>query len=131
MFVDILTYEEKEALFQLIASIAKADDNFTEEETDYLSIYAQDNGVIFDINSDINTEQACSKLQSHNAKTVAIQEIIRIAVVDGHYDDSERLAIVAIADLLEMDLDKFEEIENWVIEGQNWVERGENMLNLT
>lgn len=128
MFVNILSSEEKKAIFQLLLSIARADGNLPKEEIDYLSAYAVEYSIYFDLNIEPNLEQACSQLRSFKSKVVAIQEIVKIALVDGHYDEAEKKGALIIANLLQLPTEKFEEIESWVIEGQKWVLKGEEML---
>jgi len=128
MFVNILSSEEKKAIFQLLLAIARADGNLPKEEIDYLSAYAAEYSIHFDLNMEPNLEQACSQLRSFKSKIVAIQEIVKIALVDGHYDDAEKKGALIIANLLQLPTEKFEEIESWVIEGQKWVLKGEEML---
>jgi len=128
MFVSELSQEEKIGLVQLVTSIAKADGNIAEEEVNFLTSYARDHGVSFDINVDIDLEQACSLIKSPKGKIIAIQELVKIAISDGHYDESEKLGARAIASLLSLPLKTFEEVESWVIEGQRWVQKGEEMV---
>ena len=128
MFVNILSSEEKKVLFQLLLAIAKADGSLPKEEIDYLSAYAAEYSIDFDLNMEPDLEQACSQLRSFKSKVVAIQEIVKIALVDGHYDDAEKKGALMIANLLQLSTEKFEEIESWVIEGQKWVLKGEEML---
>jgi len=128
MFVELLDKNEKNALVQLIVSIAKADGNVSQEEIDFLKQYATENDVVVDLNKEINLTEACSSITSYEGKIVAIQEIVKIALSDGHYDESERRGAAAIAEMLHLTSDKFLEIENWVVEGQKWLVTGEELL---
>lgn len=128
MFVNFLSSEEKKSLFQLILAIARADGDISIKEIDYLSAYADEYNIDFSPNMESNLEQVCSQLRSFKSKVVAIQEIVKIALVDGHYDEAEKRGALMIANLLQLPTEKFQEIENWVIEGQKWVLKGEEML---
>lgn len=128
MFVNFLSSEEKKSLFQLILAIARADGDISIKEIDYLSAYGDEYNIDFSPNMESNLEQACSQLRSFKSKVVAIQEIVKIALVDGHYDEAEKRGALMIANLLQLPTEKFQEIENWVIEGQKWVLKGEGML---
>ena len=128
MFVELLDKNEKNALVQLIVSIAKADGNVSQEEVDFLTAYANENDVVVDLNKEIDLTAACSAINSYEGSVVAIQEIVKMALSDGHYDESERRGAAAIAEMLNLTSDKFLEIENWVVDGQKWLVRGEELL---
>lgn len=128
MFVDILSNEEKFGLIQLIAAIAQSDGKITNEEEVFINNYANEHGIVFDINSNIDISGACSSIKTPKAKVVALQEIIKMALVDGHYADEERNGALAISNMFSLSLEKFNEIEEWVIQGQSWVKKGEEMI---
>lgn len=128
MFVDVLSSDEKVGLVKLLTVIAKADGNISKEERDFLSSYSTMHGVTVDFDLDCRLNDACSLLKTHKAKIVAMQEIVKMALVDGQYDTSERSGALAIAKQLSLSQESFEEIENWVFEGQRWVQKGEEML---
>ena len=128
MFTELLSVEEKMALLKLITGIAKADGEITKEEADFLSVYASEIGVSVDLDSDFSIEDTCALLCSYKAKIITMQEIIKMALVDGNYDEQERNGALIISQTLGIPLEKFLEIENWVIEGHNWVARGEKLL---
>lgn len=128
MFVDQITEIEKESLLKLLISIAQIDGNISIEETEFLSEYAKEYGLLANLDSTISIEDACASLESHEAKVIALQEIVKIAVVDGNYDSSEREGAIAISGMLNIPMETFLKIENWVLEGQRWVIQGEELL---
>lgn len=128
MFVDKLSNREKLGLMQLITFIANADGNITKDEMSFLSNYADEQNIEFDVSIDSNLEEACSLIESERSKVIVIQEIVKMALADGHYDLEERKGALAIANMLSLPLNKFEEIESWVIEGIEWLAKGEKMV---
>ena len=128
MFINQLSNKEKKALMSLLIDISKADGNLTESEIEFLTAYAKENEMELDFNETPSISEACNDIVSSKGKIIAIQEIIKLALVDGHYDDSERTGAIAISEFLRLPLSKFEEIESWVLDGEHWVNRGIQML---
>lgn len=128
MFVDILSNEEKTGLFELLVAIAQADGDISKEENKFLRNYATENNINHDIHDTINLAESCSLIKTPKAKIIALQEVIKIALSDGHYDNEERKGALAISNILSLAPEKFYEIENWVIEGQSWVKKGEKIV---
>lgn len=129
MFVDQLPDNEKQALMSLLVDISKADGELAKSEIRFLSEYASEHGVHLDLEKDISISDACNAIESNKGKVVALQEIVKLAIVDGHYDESEKKGVIAISGMLKISLTKFEEIEKWVLDGQKWVNQGFQMLN--
>lgn len=134
MFVHVLPPGEKQALVSLIASIARAaGSKKTSPEASQAAAFAQDyaqqHGVSITLDPGLSIEAACADIQSHKGKVVAIQEVIRLALAEGHYDDAEKEGVLVIAGLLNISLKKCNQIERWVKEGYNWVRRGEELLS--
>lgn len=129
MFVDQLSNNEKQALMYLLVDISKADGDLAESEVSFLSTYSSEHGVHLDLEKDVSISNACNAIESGKGKVVALQEIVKLAIVDGHYDDSERKGAIVISEMLNVDLAKFEEIEKWVLDGQQWVNQGFQMLD--
>ena len=129
MFVDLLEHKEKDALMMLLVDIAKADGSIDESEMDFLAKYANEHGVELDLKKSVSISDACRQISSQKAKVVTIQEIVKLAIVDGYYGDAEKAGAMAIAEMLGIENDKFEEIEKWVLDGQRWVQQGVQMLD--
>ncbi len=128
MFVDLLEHKEKAALMMLLVDIAKADGNIDSSEMDFLTKYANEHGVELDLEKNISIYDACRQISSQKAKVVTMQEIVKLAIVDGNYDEGEKAGAMAIAEMLSIETDTFKKIEEWVLDGQQWVQRGIEML---
>ena len=129
MFVDQLEVEEIKALMLLLVDIAKADSELDEAETDFLSAYAAENQVELDLEKEISLVDACKLFTTRKGKIVALQEIVKLAIVNGHYDQAERQGVAAIAEMLSIESKKVEEVEEWVVAGQQWVSQGYQIIN--
>ena len=129
MFVDQLREDEKKALMSLLIEISKADGDLAEQEIEFLSAYSAENKIALNLDQDVSLPDACSLIKSNKGKIVAIQEIVKLAIVDGYYDEAERKGALAIAEMLGIQLVKFQEIEKWVLDGQQWVAQGLQMIN--
>ncbi|WP_220769229.1 TerB family tellurite resistance protein [Shewanella sp. MBTL60-007] len=128
MFINQLSKNEKQALMSLLVDISKADGNLADSEINFLTAYAEENNIELNLSETPSISEVCNKIESKKGKVVAIQEIIKLAIVDGNYDDSERSGAMTISELLKLPLSKFEEIESWVLDGEHWVNRGIQML---
>ena len=128
MFVDLLEQKEKDALMMLLVDIAKADGTIDDSEIDFLSKYANEHGVDLDLEKKIPIADVCRQINSQKAKVVTMQEIVKLAIVDGNYDEAEKAGAKTIAEMLDIESVKFKEIEKWVLDGQQWVQRGVAML---
>lgn len=130
MFVEMLSVSEKECLMHLLIAIASADGDVTDSERQFLIAYAAENNVPFDFNqSPMVLEDACKGLASGPTKVVVLQELVKIALVDGVYDESERRGMVTIASLLGVGSDLLTAIETWVVDGKKWLEAGLKMVS--
>ncbi len=128
MFVNQLSQSEKQSLMSVLVYISKADGNLAEAEIEFLTSYANENEIELDFDDATSIEDACNEIISPKAKIITIQEIVKLAISDGHYDESERAGAIVISKLLQLPLSKFEEIESWVLDGEHWVNRGIKML---
>lgn len=129
MFVDQLMEAEKRALMSLLIDISKADGDLAEQEINFLSAYSTENGIALNLEQYISLPDACDLIKSNKGKIIVIQEIVKLAIVDGHYDEAERKGALAIAEMLGVQLAKFQEVENWVLDGKQWVSKGLHMIN--
>lgn len=128
MFIEKLNMSEREALCQLIVSIAYIDGKVTDEENSFIKNYCLIAGVEKTLSTEMNIERACEQLMGETSKIVALQEVVKIAVCDGTYDQSERQGAYRIAAALGVNEQKFLEIEKWVLDGHEWALKGEAML---
>ena len=128
MFVEKLNAQEKKSLVQLLTFTARSDGKIAQQEWDFLNKLCGKNGLTYDINEECELAHICGGIQSPVAKMVTLQYVIKMALVDGDYEDNEKQNTVEIAKLLGFDMMQFKRIESWALEGVEWVQKGEAMI---
>lgn len=129
MFADRLNQEESEALVELLVFIAHADGRLDPEEVAFIEAFARARGVTARIDSPpADLEQATARLRGRAAQVVALQELVRIGLCDGRFDEAERRGVERIAAACGLEPEIVPQTETWVRDGLAWVGRGEAML---
>ena len=108
--------------------IAKADGEVTPDEKVFLDTHANEYGVQLDLEAPVSLESACAAISSYKGKIVTIQELVKLALVDGDYHQEERQGAITISRTLQLPDEKFQEVESWVLDGHSWVNRGLDLL---
>ena len=129
MFIDRLNAEEQQALFQLLTSVAWADGKLEQQEVKFLEQYANTYEIEAMADTEINVEDSCKMFPSHLSKVVALQELVKISLCDGHYDDAEKSGATVIADYFGISREALSNVESWVREGLEWTKSGELLLS--
>ncbi len=130
MFLDRLSKEQHQAIFDLAANLAAADNEISEEEVQYLKDFSTAYGIEFDLNkSDINIIETLSKLTSKEVRIITLQQLIKISYKDGHFGEEEQDKVFLIAQKMGLnDPELIIRIEKWVRQGFDWLYEGEQML---
>lgn len=130
MFIDRLTTEQRQALFDLAAILAAADGEVSEEEAQYLKDFSQRFDLVMDLDkSHLDLADLLRVMDSQASKIITLQELIRISYKDGHFGEQEQDKVFQIAQLMGLnDPELMLRVEKWVREGFNWVYEGEQML---
>lgn len=128
MFADKLSDVEKQSLVQLLTYVARSDGKLAKQEWHLLNRFCDDNGLVYDMNEECDLDDVCRRFRSKQTKVIALQHVIKMAVADGKYDDNERQSSAEIANRLSMEVDEFQQVERWVLEGVEWVKKGEAMI---
>lgn len=128
MFVEKLSAQEKKSLVQLLTFTARSDGKVAQQEWDFLNKLCSKNGLTYDINEECELTHICGGIQSPVAKIVTLQYVIKMALVDGDYNDIEKQNSVEIAMLLGFDMMQFKRVESWALEGVEWMQKGEAMI---
>ncbi|MGE4501507.1 MAG: TerB family tellurite resistance protein [Thiomicrospira sp.] len=130
MFVDRLTAEQRQALFDLAVMTAEVDNDVSEEELQYLKDYSEAYGVRYDLNkSHLNLDELLVKMDSKLAKVVTLQELMKISYKDGHFGPEEQDKVFMIAQKMGVNNpDLILDIERWVRQGFDWLHEGEQLL---
>ncbi len=130
MFLDRLSKEQHQAIFDLAANLAAADNEISEEEVQYLKDFSTAYGIEFDLNkSDIDIIETLSKLTSKEVRIITLQQLIKISYKDGHFGEEEQDKVFLIAQKMGLnDPELIIRIEKWVRQGFDWLYEGEQML---
>ncbi|HEY9017065.1 TerB family tellurite resistance protein [Thiomicrospira sp.] len=131
MFVDRLTQEQRQALFDLAVMTAAIDNDISEEELQYLKDYSEAYSVPYDLDkSGLAVVDLLGVMDSKLAKVITLQELIKISYKDGHFGPEEQDKVFSIAQ--KMGLNNPElilSIERWVRQGFDWIHEGEQLLH--
>ena len=116
MFLDKLSKEQHQAIFDLAANLAAADNDISEEEILYLKDFSAAYGIDFDLNkADIDVGETLSRLNTKEVRIIALQQLIKISYKDGHFGRED-------ADFSWEYLDKVEILKQ-ALEGNNEVQK--------
>lgn len=131
MFVDRLTHEQRQALFDLAVMTAAVDNDVSEEELQYLKDYSEAYSIPFDLNkSDLSVVELLSVMDNKLSKVVTLQELIKISYKDGHFGPEEQDKVFLIAQKMGLnDPELILSIERWVRQGFDWMHEGEQLLH--
>jgi len=131
MFLDRLSKEQHQAIFDLAANLAAADNDISEEEIQYLSDFSTAYGIEYDLNkADIDIVETLSKLNTKEVRIIALQQLIKISYKDGHFGKEEQDKVFLIAQKMGLnDPALMIRIEKWVRQGFDWLYEGEQMLS--
>lgn len=119
MFVDRLTHEQRQALFDLAVMTAAVDNEVSEEELQYLKDYSEAYSIPFDLDkSGLAVVDLLGVMDSKLAKVVTLQELIKISYKDGHFGPEEQDKVFSIAQKMGLnDPALILSIERWVRQG--------------
>lgn len=131
MFVDRLTQQQRQAIFDLAVMTAAIDNDVSEEELQYLKDFSEAYNIEFDLNkSHLNLNDLLSVLDSKQAKVITLQELIKISYKDGHFGPEEQDKVFMIAQKMGLnDPELILAVERWVRQGFDWIYEGEQLLN--
>lgn len=131
MFVDRLTQEQRQALFDLAVMTAAIDNDISEEELQYLKDYSEAYSVPYDLDkSGLAVVDLLGVMDSKLAKVITLQELIKISYKDGHFGPEEQDKVFSIAQKMGLnDPELILSIERWVRQGFDWIHEGEQLLH--
>lgn len=124
-----LNENEQRALMELMVYMAKADGRVEEVEAilleQYAGIFAMD---LTELEGDFGPEELAPHFDSPESRIIVLQELLRLAHLNGVFNTDEQSAMLEVASLLGVPLDLLREVETWVVEGIQWTLRGEKLL---
>jgi tellurite resistance protein len=120
---------EVTAFMQLLVLIAKADGKITKEEIDFLNDYSNNTGLDWKELKEISLEEILSEFKTFSSKIEVMQELVKLAMIDGDYSDEEKAGVKEIAHILSLPESKVIAIEDWVRRGLEWIAEGQALKN--
>ena len=130
-FITLMSEQEKIAFLKILVALASCDDNFDDDE----KAYVKETAIVFGLNKDnveeilkpISDEEIIAQASLITERQAALQllkEACFLANSDGDLSDKEILLIGKIGQAMNIELEKVEEISNWVVEKIIWIEKG-------
>ena len=119
---------EKKAFFQVLICLANIDENFDEDELDFIKSAAQTQGIenleeLYNYGSPEKVIEQAKVIQDRHLAMELIREMCILSHVDNYLSDSETLFIGQVGLALGIELEKIEQISNWIIDRIIWLEQ--------
>ena len=128
--IDRLNRDERMAMMELLAYLAKTDGKITDVNQEVLREYAELLGVDpADLDGDLTPEELVPQFQSPASRVVVLQEVFRLANLDGIFTIGEESAILDIASLMGFPMEFVQRVEKWVLDGLEWTLQGEKLID--
>ena len=123
--------DERVAFLKVLVRLAKIDGNIDSEEKDFI----KNLGMIFQVPSDRYDEiknvgndedviKAVKAIRSRKTALELIKEMCLLANSDSDLSDKETLLIGKVGQAMGVELEKIEQISQWVIDRIIWLEEG-------
>ena len=126
-YLEQASLAEKEVFFQVLMCLAAADGHTDETETQFIAEAAQSHGIndIKALSAHIDETDLIEKVKIIKNRHLAlelIREMCILSHVDSLLSDEETLFIGKIGIALGIEMEKIEQISNWVIDHIIWLE---------
>lgn len=120
--------EEKRIFFEALIAVACADDNFDGDELKFITEAAVSHGIenIAEIIDGQDTEKVikdAAKIKNRHLALELVREMCLLSHVDNVLSDNETLIIGKIGLAMGVELEKIEQISNWIIDHIIWLEQ--------
>lgn len=128
-YLSKLNDDQRVAFMKALASLANADGKLDEEEKDFIKHVARIYGVpekrveeILQIKDEQEVMEAVKIIDNRRAALELVKEMCVLAHADNELSDSETLLIGKVGQAMGVELDKIEQISQWVIDRVIWLE---------
>lgn len=125
-----LTEDQKIAFMKAFSRLAAADGHLDEDELAFIKEMAQIYGVskeraeeILKIDNDDEVVEAVKVIDNRRAALELIKEMCILAHADDVLTDDETLLIGRVGQAMGIELEKIEQISNWIIDRIIWLEQ--------
>jgi len=129
--IEMLNGFEKEVYIKSLIIVAKADNNYSREEQQFITNQAEVLGLKVDeINiDDLNIEHLKSLANCPKQTRMSIiLDSITLGYLDGKYDDDERVIVRKAADFLNISQEEVNLLNDWYLEHQTILHKGQRLL---
>ena len=125
-----LTEDQKVAFMKAFSRLAGADGHLDEDELAFIRSMARVYGIsdkrgdeILKIDSDEEVVNAVKVIDNRRAALELIKEMCVLAHADDELSDQETLLIGRVGQAMGVELEKIEQISNWIIDRIIWLEQ--------
>ena len=125
-----LTEDQKVAFMKAFSRLAGADGHLDEDELAFIRSMARIYGIsdkrvdeILKIDSDEEVVNAVKVIDTRRAALELIKEMCVLAHADDELSDQETLLIGRVGQAMGVELEKIEQISNWIIDRIIWLEQ--------
>lgn len=127
--IDRLSNQQRLMLMELLVAMAKVDGRIVTLENEVIEDYANLLEVPLDeVSGDFSIAELAPYFDTPASRVTAIQELCRLARLDGDFAAEERDAILEVAGLMGVPESLVSRIDAWVVEGMQWVAQGEDLI---
>lgn len=128
-FIAKLSEDQKVAFLKAFSRLAAADGHLNADEVDFIKHVAMTFGIsearvndILKIDNDEEIIEAVKLIDNRRAALELIKEMCVLAHADDELSDEETVLIGKVGLAMGVDLEKIEQISNWVIDRLIWLE---------
>ena len=127
-YLDSASMEEKRIFFEALVAVACADDDFDSDELKFITEAAVSHGIenISEIIDGQDTEKVikdAAKIKNRHLALELVREMCMLSHVDYVLSDNETLIIGKIGLAMGVELEKIEQVSNWIIDHIIWLEQ--------
>lgn len=127
-YLDKATPEEKKIFFQVLVCLSGIDGKTDDEEIEYITTAARAQNItdfqeICDFKDDKEVIENAKIIKNRSLALELIREMCMLAHVDNILSDKETLFIGKIGLALGIEIEKVEQISNWIIDRVIWLEQ--------
>ena len=120
--------EEKKVFFQVLIHLSASDGHTDESETDFIKEAAESHGIkdIDELFASVDEKEILEKVKIIKNRHLAlelIKEMCMLSHVDNLLSDEETLFIGKVGIALGVEMEKIEQISNWIIDRIIWMEQ--------
>lgn len=127
-YLDKATAKEKNVFFRVLIHLSASDGHTDETEVNFVKKAAQVHGVkniddLFVVNSEDEILEEVKIIKNRHLALELIKEMCMLSHVDNLLSDEETLFIGKVGIALGIEMEKIEQISNWVIDRIIWLEQ--------